>query len=472
MSCRQCYKNYSYENIPKIFLCCGKSLCTLCLSQIQEGSPKVRCPYCDFVSQEENLPINYDLMNEIGTILNERQLLTPHFQTTFFDNVKPQESNRSFKMNPFSTYQPVRCPMHLSQIYEFRCVKCSVFVCSNCVALGNHIGHQCISMESHIEYCKGLVTEMKYSLILDILSLAEGMHAISAIIEQLTKTHGSALEINKWKSLSQTFDNLQDLMITLYNCSLDDLTDTENWCLNPCQLNVIEQHYDSFMKIKKSYESFVFDIRTSSGEIDWSRLYQASPMHLNINDDEFSHLFDELDLEIDLNKKRRSIEAIYFSMSEYSMEFPHDDLNDLIRLSDAMYICQVSTHYQDRITLSNLMIQAIPIFRKYGMVINHGKILWFAGRARDNPSSVHLYPVAPPLDQSLDWKVDPSPISISFDTNIQSDHRQNLVSKMFLHSLRLLSPDERYPDHGVEWIGFVDCRAVKDLLSIHEKELE
>lgn len=134
MSCQICTELYSHTEaaMPRV-LTCGHTFCSSCLQRLIELPKRyIQCPNCRNEQRRyPNLdlyPKNYGLLEE----LDSRKYRQNHSK-----EIRPINLNISF------------CPDHPKKPYEFYDETCQKYVCSHCIALGEHNGHKCVSIEDH-----------------------------------------------------------------------------------------------------------------------------------------------------------------------------------------------------------------------------------------------------------------------------------------------------------------------------------
>jgi len=65
IECPVCMGTFAFPRV----LCCGHSLCSLCISKISnKNNNNLTCPICTKVSNTENIPLNYSLIDVIDKI--------------------------------------------------------------------------------------------------------------------------------------------------------------------------------------------------------------------------------------------------------------------------------------------------------------------------------------------------------------------------------------------------------------------
>jgi hypothetical protein len=290
-SCSICFVSYSYEGIaiPRI-LTCGHTYCSKCIQSILTTSSKrsFTCPHCRSeqrgLRKIESYPMNFALLEEI-TAKEQSQTVAPTVVIA----------------------QETMCPHHPQKKYEFYDVICRKFVCSNCVAIGAHGGHKCISLEDFQSQCLLALSRTEKSLPLYIDSLTKGEETTSFRGEMLTGEYSEKQllidNFAKPRMRSQRREELQNELKELYltqaeklrvHCRklrelidsmvalLDQCRDlnrpeTSSSSVNCCFLSRVDQLNSSFLELKRSYDSLrSFFVRVAT-DYDWSTRNPALP---------------------------------------------------------------------------------------------------------------------------------------------------------------------------------------------------
>ena len=82
IECPVCMGTFVFPRV----LCCGHSLCSLCISNMSTNS-KITCPICTKVSNSEKLPLNYSLTDVIEKIREHNLELSEVFGTCDDDKI-------------------------------------------------------------------------------------------------------------------------------------------------------------------------------------------------------------------------------------------------------------------------------------------------------------------------------------------------------------------------------------------------
>jgi hypothetical protein len=192
------------------------------------------------------------------------------------------------------------CPYHPQKRYEYYDEKCKRFICSDCVAVGAHVGHKCLTIEAHHSKCQKEFGEIEILLPGYISSLTQGEETTHLRAEFLTTRYWTLqLEIDAFakKYLSERPQLREELQKTLKS-SYATQGDTSNLhlqkvkelresmeellehclelksrfgsVLNCCSLSLLDQLRTSYHDLKTSYESLRAFFRRASTDFDWS----------------------------------------------------------------------------------------------------------------------------------------------------------------------------------------------------------
>jgi hypothetical protein len=283
MSCQICFNTYTYdeEMIPRI-LPCGHTFCSSCILRLVTMTSKrpFKCPNCRTDHRRfrniESYPKNYSLFEEM----------------TRNENEPPQPSEDSLQ----SQFH-VMCSHHPQKRYEYYDEKCERFVCSDCVAVGAHVGHKCITIATHQTQCENELKDIERLLPDFISSLTQGEETAHRRSESLDARYSTLqLEIDSdWQrylcddpqrhnellsTLKDSYEtqrdssklhlqkvtDLKEAMVEL----LAHCLDRESRSVNCCSLSLLEQLRNSFRDLKMNYDSLRAFFRRLATDFDWS----------------------------------------------------------------------------------------------------------------------------------------------------------------------------------------------------------
>lgn len=312
MSCPICLEHYSLVEsfVPRVFPC-GHTFCTSCLQKLLDfpGKKPLQCPICRNEQRKfrkvESYPKNYGLLDELGS--RARRILTPHYPERA--GTPPDDETYCSSFSPLTLDIPVVCPPSLSTLpvpppimcsqhptkpHEFYDENCHMFVCSHCIALGQHHGHKCVSIEDFQIRSQEQLRKIEENIPSYLLQLSQGQLASQEQLEHLERQYAdvqSAIdsqladrpELRK-DLLHEANDQLttQGEKIKIHLRKLKDLeismTDllefsrkwSGNSTSNTCVLSILDQLGNSFDELKATYDGLKSFFKCVSDDYDWS----------------------------------------------------------------------------------------------------------------------------------------------------------------------------------------------------------
>lgn len=124
MDCDICFSRFDDEKIPKILSRCGHTLCSECVSNIQQksGNVNVQCPHCRLETRANDIRTNFALLGITGARASGSINRAPH------------------------------CSNHAAETISVFCVKCGLFICKDCfdVSAAPHAGHERMQLNTGI----------------------------------------------------------------------------------------------------------------------------------------------------------------------------------------------------------------------------------------------------------------------------------------------------------------------------------
>jgi GTPase SAR1 family protein len=188
--------------------------------------------------------------------------------------------------------------------------------------------------------------------------------------------------------------------------------------------------------------------------------------HLEISLAFLSCLFVEMDGRVTLSA----------SLSSLSQSLSSDHVQTLSMIQSRLALYDQSKRDDDRLMLSQSLIEAIPIFRQSGLSLDPlPKILWLVGKC-SSTSTLHMFGVSPSVRPGWPWEV-VWESEVSFPASATGPSEVPCaLSELLLKCLALLLPNNRLPtrlgglvsNSALDWIGLVDCGSYQQLIASQE----
>ena len=168
LKCPLCNIFYnSFENIPKILIICGHSICSKCFQSSINFNKKLICPIdnCEYdIKKIENFPINLALLDFIKNSLNkfninnQKQIFnkinkynSPNISSiSFLSNSTNKSKNLLESIKKIKSNKKINnCIEHQNRPLDILCLDDKKKICSNCALFGKHKNHNIININDY-----------------------------------------------------------------------------------------------------------------------------------------------------------------------------------------------------------------------------------------------------------------------------------------------------------------------------------
>lgn len=170
MECPVCLSGYNSDTARPLFLSCGHTFCSSCISQLVQGYGTLVCPACQTTIQDAaTLPTNFSLLDSCSRTSAELE----------------------------DTTEVSGCSLHPDKKVKFHCVNCTLDFCSRCVTLHSGDNHRIEDLNLSVD--RDLDALLRKASDLES-KLEEGQN----ILEQLRRRGEEVEEVRK--SLEKAYD--------------------------------------------------------------------------------------------------------------------------------------------------------------------------------------------------------------------------------------------------------------------------
>lgn len=170
MECPVCLSGYNSETARPLFLSCGHTFCSSCISHLVQGQGTLVCPTCQTTIQDAaTLPTNFSLLDSCSRTGAE------------IEDVSEVSG----------------CLLHPDKKVKFHCVNCSLDFCSRCVTLHSGDNHKIEDLNLSVD--RNLDALLRKASDLES-KLEEGKN----ILEQLRRRGAEVEKVRK--SLENAYD--------------------------------------------------------------------------------------------------------------------------------------------------------------------------------------------------------------------------------------------------------------------------
>ena len=257
LKCPLCNLFYnSFENIPKILVICGHSICSKCLQSYINLNKKLICPIdnCEYdIKKIEIFPINLTLLDFIKNSLNnfninnQKQIFNKNNKynslnissISFHSNSNNKSKNLLESIKKIKSNKKINnCFEHQNRPLDILCLDDMKKICSNCALFGKHKNHNIININ---DYEKTI--EQKSELLINLYDSIDKKFSLNKI---------------NFKTLNNECDNLLNIIETKEYFFSKKISEFNNNIIN--YLNIFQNKfykeinvYFNFLKEKINY---------------------------------------------------------------------------------------------------------------------------------------------------------------------------------------------------------------------------